>query len=281
MDSRQLRAFVAVFEERSITRAASRLHLTQPTLSVTIRQLEEALGVALFAREARGVAVTEAARRLYPQAQRLLAQMARLASQFAAPDDCLPLTLGVEADVGDARVVALLAHVRARLPHLLLTVVPGCEGDLRLASEELRCEDELFLPLWEERFAIAMRADAAQAGAPALAPGQAAALDWICCPQHPSHPRLLAWLDGDTAALQASHVAGTLSLARDLVAAGHGVALLPPGLLTPALRAVPLAGDAPTRRVGLCYAANAREEQAVASLLDSIADLAAGAPLAG
>ena len=220
MDSRQLKAFVAVFEERSITRAAARLFLTQPTLSVTIRQLEEALGVVLFTREARGVGISEAARRLYPQAQRLLADMARLRTQFATPDDCLPLTLGVEADVGDARVVALLAHIRTRLSHLLLTVVPGCEGDLRLASEELRCEDELFLPLWEERFVIAMPAEAAPAGETALTPAQAATFDWICCPQHPSHPRLLAWLEGHAAALQASHTAGSLSLARDLVAAG-------------------------------------------------------------
>lgn len=147
MDSRQLRAFVAVYEERNITRAAARLFVTQPSLSVTIRQLEEALGTTLFTREARGVDVSEAARRLYPQAQRLLAQMARLKTQFATPDDCLPLTVGIEADVGETHLVALLAHIRTRLPHLLLTVEPGCVGDLRLASEELRCEDELFLPL--------------------------------------------------------------------------------------------------------------------------------------
>lgn len=268
MDLRQLRAFVAVYEERNITRAAARLFVTQPSLSVTIRQLEEALGTTLFTREARGVDVSEAARRLYPQAQRLLAQMARLKTQFATPDDCLPLTLGIEADVGEARVVALLAHIRTRLPHLLLTVEPGCVGDLRLASEELRCEDELFLPLWEERCVLATRADTPIA-AP-LTPATAAGLDWIVCPAHASHPRLLAWLDSETPALQASHVAGSLTLARALVEAGHGVALLPPGLLTPPLLGVPLSGDAPSVRIGVCFAANARENPAAALLLDSL-----------
>ncbi|WP_339940939.1 LysR family transcriptional regulator, partial [Undibacterium luofuense] len=160
MDARQLKAFVAVFEERNITRAADRLCLTQPTLSVTIRQLEEELGASLFHREARGVVVSDAARRLYPQAQQLLAQMSRLKAQFQAPQNCLPLTLGVEADIASTQIAALLQHCKRQLPQLLLDIQPGCTGDLRLASEELRCEDELFFPLWEESFVLAALADA-------------------------------------------------------------------------------------------------------------------------
>lgn len=268
MDTRQLKAFIAVFEERNITRAAARLHLTQPTLSVTIRQLEDELGTPLFGREARGVTVSDAARRLYPQAQQLLAQMTQLKAQFAAPQGCLPLALGVEADLGAAQRVALLAHCRQALPQLLLQVLPGCSGEVRLASEELRCEDELFLPLWEEAFVLALPQAAAEAeGITRL---QAMALDWVVCPSHPSHQRLLAWLGGGGTALASAHQAGSLALARDMVQAGLGVALLPPALLRPGMGWQALEGAAPSRRVGLCYAANVASQPAVAALLHSL-----------
>ena len=64
MDIRHLKAFIAVFEARNITVAAQRLCVAQPTLSVTIRQLEEDLGVELFGRQARGVEVRAQAREL-------------------------------------------------------------------------------------------------------------------------------------------------------------------------------------------------------------------------
>lgn len=267
MDSRQLKAFIAVFEERNITRAAARLHLTQPTLSVTIRQLEDELGTPLFGREARGVSVSDAARRLYPQAQQLLAQMTQLKAQFAAPQGCLPLALGVEADLGVAQRQALLAHCRQALPQLLLQVLPGCSGEVRLASEELRCEDELFLPLWEEAFVLALPHASSAA---AVTPLQAMALDWVVCPSHPSHQRLLAWLGGGGPALASAHQAGSLALACDMVQAGLGVALLPPALLRPGMGWQALEGAAPSRRVGLCYAANVASQPAVAALLHSL-----------
>src|SRR5450830_1871481 len=122
MDIRQLKAFIAVFEERNITSAAQRLALTQPTLSVTVRKLEEELGVTLFTRQARGVEVSQEARKLYPQARQMVATAEGMKRMFRQREDRPPLTLGVEGDVGPRHVEAFLRAVYAALPHVALTL---------------------------------------------------------------------------------------------------------------------------------------------------------------
>jgi DNA-binding transcriptional LysR family regulator len=73
MDFRHLRAFVAVAEELHFTRAAERLHISQPPLSRHIRQLEQEVGTALFERTRPRVVLTAAGHRLLRQAQELVA----------------------------------------------------------------------------------------------------------------------------------------------------------------------------------------------------------------
>src|SRR6266516_3847802 len=73
MDTRQLAAFCAVVERKSFSQAAERLGVTQPAVSLQIRSLEDRIGQQLLDRSGRRVEPTEAGRRLYRGAQRLLA----------------------------------------------------------------------------------------------------------------------------------------------------------------------------------------------------------------
>ena len=72
MDTRQLAAFCEVVERKSFSQAAERLGVTQPAVSLQVRSLEERLGARLIDRSGRRVEPTDAGRRLYRSAQRML-----------------------------------------------------------------------------------------------------------------------------------------------------------------------------------------------------------------
>ena len=69
MDFRHIRAFIAVADASSVTKAAQRLHISQPPLTRQIQQLEQELGLTLFVRHRHGVVLTEGGRRLLEKAR--------------------------------------------------------------------------------------------------------------------------------------------------------------------------------------------------------------------
>lgn len=160
-DLRQLRYFVAVAEERHFGRAAKRLAMTQPPLSQAIRALEEALGVALFARTKRTVELTPVGADLLPEVRKLL----------AAADGLRPLAQSLAR--GEAGTLALAFVSTADyglLPQLMREFAaryPGVRLQLAEATSDVQI-DEL----------VAGRIDAGLVIAP-LPPRYAATLTYL------------------------------------------------------------------------------------------------------
>lgn len=81
MELRHLRYFTIVAEEMNMHRAAERLHISQPPLSLTIKQIEEEIGVELFTREGRGIQITRAGQIYLDHARKILADTQAAADQ--------------------------------------------------------------------------------------------------------------------------------------------------------------------------------------------------------
>src|SRR6266498_1771814 len=119
MDTRQLAAFCAVVERKSFSQAAERLGVTQPAVSLQIRSLEQRLGRQLLDRSGRRVEPTEAGRRLYASAQRLLAAEEHLLEELEADDEGAVagrLELGASTGPGGTVVPVLLCEFQERHP---------------------------------------------------------------------------------------------------------------------------------------------------------------------
>jgi DNA-binding transcriptional LysR family regulator len=119
MDTRQLAAFCAVVERKSFSQAAERLGVTQPAVSLQIRSLEQRLGRQLLDRSGRRVEPTEAGRRLYASAQRLLAAEEHLLEDLDADDEGAitgTLELGASTGPGGTVVPLLLCDFQEQHP---------------------------------------------------------------------------------------------------------------------------------------------------------------------
>ena len=142
MDTRQLAAFCAVVERKSFSQAADRLGVTQPAVSLQIRSLEQRLGRQLLDRSGRRVEPTEAGRRLYASAQRLLTAEEHLLEDLDADDEGAitgTLELGASTGPGGTVVPLLLCDFQEQHPEVRvrLTVSDTQTVVDRVADREL------------------------------------------------------------------------------------------------------------------------------------------------
>lgn len=133
MGLRHLRYFVAVAEEQNVTRAAARLHVSQPPLSRQIRDLEDGLGVTLFERSARSVRLTEAGRVFLMEARAVLAR----AEEATQTVKAIASGKRGEIHVGYAPMVVGVARRKTSLPVAaedFVAVVRHLPSQLRTAA---------------------------------------------------------------------------------------------------------------------------------------------------
>lgn len=122
MELRQLRNFVVLAETLNFHRAAERLHMSQPPLTVSIRKLEEEFGATLFDRTPQGVILTPAGRNALHSAKRALhfAQATRHAALAGANGEEGVLSIGFVSSATNALLPALISRFREQYPRVNL-----------------------------------------------------------------------------------------------------------------------------------------------------------------
>ncbi|KVQ57581.1 LysR family transcriptional regulator [Burkholderia territorii] len=130
MDLTLLRAFATVAREGNLTRAAVQLHLTQPAVSLQIKHLQETLGVTLFTRTSRGLALTRDGQTLLPHAERALAAAADVQRAAAALRHEVRgrLRIGTILDPGFLRLGGFLRALVETHPQIETALRHGMSG---------------------------------------------------------------------------------------------------------------------------------------------------------
>lgn len=179
----QLRYIVALAREGHFGRAARACFVSQPTLSVAVRKLEDELELALFERHSNHVAPTDAGRRVIAQAEKVLEEANRVQELARAGRDQLKgeLRIGAIFTVGPYVLPHVVPHLRELAPEMPLVIEENYTHRLgeRLRRSEL---DAVLLslpyteqgictwPVYEEDFSVLLPADHPMADVEALAP---------------------------------------------------------------------------------------------------------------
>ena len=240
MELYQLRTFAAVAEERHLTRAAERLHLSQPAVSGHVKALESELGVRLFDRASTGMALTTAGSELLEHARRVLiaADDVKRAAQQMQGDVAGTLRVGTVADPEANRLGELLALARDTHPRLKLELHQAMSGAALAGVQSGDLDASFFFgdAAGPEFFALPLRRLIYRVAAPAAWADridgaqwdEISRLQWIGTPNISTHTRLVADLFAQRS-LQppsASVQADDESVLTNLVVSGLGVALI-------------------------------------------------------
>jgi LysR family transcriptional regulator, hydrogen peroxide-inducible genes activator len=228
-----------VAEHRHFGRAADACHVTQPTLSGQVRKLEDHLGVVLFERTNKKVALTAMGKRLLLHAQEALRQAELLESMARATGDPLagPFKLGIIPTVAPYLMPLILGPLRETCPGMsielwedltspLLNLLSTQRLDAALIATELPAMDLIALPLFTEPFLAALPeghplADRTRISATELADDLLVLADGHCLAD-----QVLAAC-GKRRARLGPFQASSLDTLVNLVAAGYGTTLIP------------------------------------------------------
>ena len=142
MDDHQLRCFLAIVELGSLTRAAGRLDIAQPTLSQILLRLEDELGIKLFERTARGANLTDQGRIFQEHARIILRDMDRARAEVQRRDTAGPATvaIGLPSSISNLVGARLVVAARERLPNVSVQLDEAFSGHIRAWLAEGRIE---------------------------------------------------------------------------------------------------------------------------------------------
>lgn len=213
MDTQALRAFVAVAREGSVSRAARRLHLSQPAVSLQLKGLAERTGLALFTRTPQGMLLTRDGAALLPQAEKALAALADFGHAAERLHSTLRgrLRIGTILDPEFTRLGAFLRELVEAAPQIETELRQGMSGEVlaRVRRGELDVGFYLSLPEPEpaeppefelrplSRFTYRVLAPAGWGPQVLGRDWKAlAALPWLATPAASAHHRLLARVFG-------------------------------------------------------------------------------------
>lgn len=147
MELRHLRYFVAVAEEENVTRAAARLHVSQPPLTRQIHDLEEELGVALFERNGKSIRLTEAGRVFLDEARASLQRVeeAVAAVRAVAREQRGELRLGYAPSPSVEILPVLLRAFQRRCPNVRVTLHDHSSPEMLAGLHEGRLHAALMM----------------------------------------------------------------------------------------------------------------------------------------
>lgn len=288
----QLRYLVAVADTLSFSRAASACHVTQPTLSLQLKELEGRLNTQLVERTRARVLLTSAGRDIAQRARRVLADVDDI-REVARYDELNPLQgtlqMGVVQTVGAYVLSVAMPSLRATYPDLRIFVredrlenLPSklSEGahDLLLLPERIDHPDFTCAPLVREPLQLVMPSDHRLAKLKAVQPEDIAGETILVMERGRQLHDEIAALCSEFGAILAQDFAGTtLDTLRLMVTTGMGLSLLPAlyvrsdVLRETLIVARPLARRAPVRDVTMAWRSSSPRNAAYQELAKTIA----------
>lgn len=290
----ELRYIVAVARERHFGRAAEACFVSQPTLSVAVRKLEDELGVVLFERGPSEVTVTPAGERVIAQAMRVLDEARTLKELARHGEDPLsvPMRLGAIYTIAPYLLPHLIPVLHKRAPHMPLLIEENYTGTLtgRLQQGELdvivislpfEVPGIITQPLYDEDFVVVLPAGHPLAKKTAVNPADIADETVLLLGAgHCFRDQVLsacpACHRGSAApgSLQKTLEGSSLETIRLMVASGAGITVLPGTSVSARhnklLAVRPFVKPVPTRRVALAWRRSFTRPEAIQAIRQAI-----------